>query len=185
MAHWIIYERQNGNMNNMYKCSACGYYFVEYDGVYKLDACPGCGAPMDEPHEMIGPKQHEEMIKMSKECQKFVRGYLNEEETAANSSLKYKMERLKYEKSAPGIFERYMRDVLSYLSEKFPDLPADKVMDAASYISNRAGIMCNDLMWERDREWRGAIKKLESQLARERKINERRKRWGEENENRS
>lgn len=166
MAHWIIYERQNGNMHNMYMCSACGYYYVEYDGVYKLDACPDCGAPMDEPHEMIGPKQQEEMIRMSKECQKFVRGYLNEEETATNSSLKYKMERLEYEKSAPGIFERYMRDILSYLSEKFPDLPADKVMDAASYISNRAGIMCNDLMWERDREWKRVMRQQSPKIKR-------------------
>lgn len=153
MAHWIIYEKAHGNKYNMYKCSACGCYFVYYEGVHNDDRCRVCGEPMDEPREFIGLKQQEEMIRMGKECQEIVGRYLNEEETATNSSLKYKMERLKYEKSAQGIFERYMNDICEYLCSKFPDADVATIMDAASYISNRADVMCADLLLERDREW--------------------------------
>lgn len=66
----------------------------------------------------------------------------------------------------PGTFERYMNDVCEYLCSKFPDADVATIMDTASYISNRASVMCADLLWERDREWKRIMRKKSPKIRR-------------------
>lgn len=63
-----------------------------------------------------------------------------------------------------GTYERYMDDILKYLRVKFPDSGEDKIMEAAGYISQRTMTVMGDLFWERDKEWRSAMRKLEHDI---------------------
>ena len=59
-----------------------------------------------------------------------------------------------------GTYERYMDDILKYLRAKFPDSGEDKIMEAAGYISQRTMTVMGDMILERDKEWRSAMRKL-------------------------
>lgn len=50
--------------------------------------------------------------------------------------------------------QKYTDDVTNYLAYKFPDEPQSNIMEAASYIGNRVGIMLQDTMREYETECR-------------------------------
>ena len=156
MAKWLVsHKDENGNYK-IYKCSACGgtltreMVFVGDTIFDHLNKCPYCG-------EFIMGSSVEPDTKHEDKP---------EEETATNSSLKYKMERLKYEKSVPGIFERYTMDISKYLGAKFPELGEAELMEAVGYISNRTMIVVHDISVERDREWKRVMRQQSTKIKR-------------------
>lgn len=63
------------------------------------------------------------------------------------------------DQSIPGIYERHMTDILNYLQAKFPQLGKDEVAEAVGCISNRTMVMVQDILIERDREWKKIFNK--------------------------
>ena len=53
----------------------------------------------------------------------------------------------------PGNYERFMKDVIDYLVNKFPDnVPQSDILDVANFITYRSSIMVNDFMNDYNRE---------------------------------
>jgi hemerythrin len=57
-------------------------------------------------------------------------------------------------KGVNGVYERYFNDILTYMKEKFPDEPIERVMEAAGFVTGRAYVFMCDMMVERDKEWK-------------------------------
>lgn len=55
------------------------------------------------------------------------------------------------------ICERFYRDVTKYLTSKLSGFPEHEIMDIAAFCGNRMMVTTNDLLFERDREWRAAM----------------------------
>ena len=56
-----------------------------------------------------------------------------------------------------GICERYYNDVARYLTSKLKGFPEHEIMEIAAFCGNRMMVTANDLLFERDREWRDAM----------------------------
>lgn len=54
----------------------------------------------------------------------------------------------------PTPLQKYTDDITNYLAYKFPDESQVNIMEAASYIGNRVGIMVQDAMREYETECR-------------------------------
>lgn len=65
--------------------------------------------------------------------------------------LKEALDRQKIRK--PGTFERYNYEILRYLRDKFPEESDSAIHEAASFISNRTAIVCQDMNIELSRKW--------------------------------
>lgn len=160
MAHWLV-AFKNETCERLYRCSNCGTrYEDEYINSPKyLGICISCGEKITgsviDYSDKYTKEKAEETRKKANECK---------EKSETANKIKEFIDRSRQRK--PGTFERYMNDVLSYLGEKFPDLPVDKVMEAASYISTRANVMCTDLIGERDREWQRIMRKQSPKVKR-------------------
>lgn len=63
---------------------------------------------------------------------------------------------LEARRSKPGITERFMMDVREYLAIKFPNVLLSDIEEAATCIGQRFIVSANDMLMERDREWRRA-----------------------------
>lgn len=70
---------------------------------------------------------------------------------------------MKNEESISGVYERHMTDILNYLQAKFPQLGKDEVAEAVGCISNRTMVMVQDILIERDREWKKIFDKINEQ----------------------
>lgn len=73
-----------------------------------------------------------------------------EHTTKCLTELKAELER----RHNPTPLQKYTDDVANYLAYKFPDEPQSNIMEAASYIGNRVGIMLQDAMREYETECR-------------------------------
>lgn len=65
-----------------------------------------------------------------------------------------KLEERDKRKGIDGVYERYFNDILTYMKEKFPDEPIERVMEAAGFVTGRAYVFMCDMMIERDKEWK-------------------------------
>lgn len=74
---------------------------------------------------------------------------------------------MKNKNSIPGIYERHMMDILDYLQAKFPQLGKDELMEAVGCISNRTMVVVNDILAERDREWKKEMNRVSKAYERE------------------
>ena len=69
--------------------------------------------------------------------------------------LKVALERQK--RREPGTFERYNYEILDYLRYKFPEESESAIREAATFISNRTAIVCQDIGAEMNREYMKAF----------------------------
>lgn len=149
MAHWLVIFNDE-TRERIYKCSNCGIkYKEEYiNGPKYFGICLNCGdditgAAVDH-SEKYTKEKVEEMFKIGEETQKLADDIKKE----------------KKDQSIPGIYERYMMDILDYLQAKFPQLGKDELMEAVGYISSRSMVMVQDTLIEMDREWKKIIDDL-------------------------
>lgn len=56
--------------------------------------------------------------------------------------------------TANDIYTGFLNDVQSYLSSKLDGFPEHEVLEMTAYISNRVIVMLNDIIRERDRDWK-------------------------------
>lgn len=64
----------------------------------------------------------------------------------------------KYEKSFPGITERFMYDVEEYLRSRIPiAVPDCDIKEMATYCANRFTVSMSDVLIDRDNEWKKLI----------------------------
>lgn len=66
--------------------------------------------------------------------------------------------RKKYEKKGP--FERYMDDMVKYLTDKFPNESEAVIFEAAAFISSRASITLGDLMRDHDKQITRSLQRM-------------------------
>lgn len=55
-------------------------------------------------------------------------------------------------------YNRLAEDLNTYLNAKLPDVAESTKMELSEYISNRLFRFLQDALWERDEEWRRAMK---------------------------
>lgn len=70
------------------------------------------------------------------------------------------------------ICERYHNDVARYLTSKLKGFPEHEIMEIATFCGNRMMVTANELLFERDREWRAEIQRYENRKARMRRAAE-------------
>lgn len=72
--------------------------------------------------------------------------------------MKEMMKKSRKANTTEGICERFYKDVTTYLTSKLPDVPEHVIIDIAAFCGNRMMVTANDLLFERDREWRTAMR---------------------------
>lgn len=162
MAYWLVTNLTD--KDKKYKCSNCGAQYFFFEETVLGSECPNCGVIITGVAVDHKEKYNPESIKN------------NKTEKTATAIDKQTVEKFikQTRQRKLGTFERYMNDVCTYLCSKFPDADVDTIIDTASYISNRATVMCADLLWERDREWKRIMRQQSPKIKRR-----------DENENRS
>ena len=60
----------------------------------------------------------------------------------------------------PGTYERYNREILNYLRDKFPEAPETDIQEAAAFISYRTVIVVQDLNTELAGEWEKTYRQI-------------------------
>lgn len=70
------------------------------------------------------------------------------------------------------ICENFYNDVVRYLTSKLKGFPEHEIMDIATFCGNRMMVTANDLLFERDREWREEIQRDKNRKARMRRAAE-------------
>lgn len=70
------------------------------------------------------------------------------------------------------ICESLYRDVTTYLTSKLSGFPEHEIMDIAAFCGNRMMITVNDIIFERDREWRDMFTREEKRNMRMRRAAE-------------
>lgn len=71
--------------------------------------------------------------------------------------MKEKLDKGRKKSPSDRICERFYKDVTTYLTSKLPDIPEHVIIDIAAFCGNRMMVTANDLLFERDREWRAAM----------------------------
>ena len=159
MAYWLV-TLKDENGDRLYKCSSCGAVFKSEE-IFKpeaIDDCPNCselitGMAIDHSDKYTKEKV-EEMFKIGEETQKLA-------DECKDATPKNK------DQSVPGIYERYMMDILDYLQAKFPQLGKDELMEAVGYISSRSMVMVQDTLIERDNMWHKEMNRMRNAYDRE------------------
>lgn len=85
--------------------------------------------------------------------------YGNTEGSNTAESIMKKIQGHKREHSVPGIWERYLQDVGKYIESKYPEIPAHVRLDISAYVATRGTICVNDMLIERDREYKSQLRK--------------------------
>lgn len=189
MAHWLV-SFKNKTYEKLYKCSNCGIVYKEVfiKAPKHIDKCPNCnemitGAAVDHSDKYTKEKV-EEMFKIGEETQKIAdecKGKRTVDDI--ERMIKPKQTQVK-DQSIPGIYERHMMDILDYLQAKFPQLGKDELMEAVGCISNRTMVVVQDMLYERDREWKRIMRqqspKVKADLqAQYKELNENRRKQNE------
>lgn len=88
--------------------------------------------------------------------------------------IKEMLEMEKNHKKTPSdrICERFYEDVKTYLNSKLFGFPEHEIMEMAVFCANRMAVTANDLILERDREWRDMFSREENRNMRMRRAAE-------------
>ena len=87
-------------------------------------------------------------------------------------SIMEKIQNFRQKYPSERICESFYRDVIAYLTSKLTGFPEHEIMDIAAFCGNRMMVTANDLLFERDREWRAAMERDENRKARMRRAAE-------------
>ena len=69
------------------------------------------------------------------------------------------MEKNHKKSSSDHICERFYEDVKTYLNSKLFGFPEHEIMEMATFCASRMMVTAQDLMLDRDREWRDHLKR--------------------------
>lgn len=95
--------------------------------------------------------------------------------TSGSNTAEYIMDRLitsKKKSPSERIGENFYEDVKTYLNSKLSGFPEHVIMDIAAFCGNRMMVTTQDLLFERDREWRAEIQRDSNRKARMRRAAE-------------
>lgn len=82
------------------------------------------------------------------------------------------LERNRNKNPTERICESFYNDVIRYLKSKLSGFPEHEIMEIATFCGNRMMVTANDLLFERDREWRADIQRAVDRKARMRRAAE-------------